>query len=113
MGNKIKTEHKLEFSTLLAARKSWHANKNIKKGIKLTYNDLILLRLGNGILGDINITGLEMLKDIKKGKVEKKMVKKIAVLFGTRADYGYNRNLIKLLNKNDYESKKFYDLGLY
>ena len=77
MGNGIKTAHKLEFSTLLAARKSWHANKNIKKGIKLTYNDLILLRPGNGILGDINITGLEVLKDIKRGEIlEKKWLKK-------------------------------------
>jgi len=45
--------------------------------------------------------------------VKKIDVKKIAALFGTRADYGYHRNLIKLLNKNDYESKKFYDLRVY
>jgi len=30
----------------------------------------------NGILGDINITGLEMLKNIKKVKIEKKWLKK-------------------------------------
>tara|TARA_B100000401_G_C52792698_1_gene714245 strand:- start:848 stop:1858 length:1011 start_codon:yes stop_codon:yes gene_type:complete len=69
LGSHIKKPNKKELSTLIAARRSWHSVKNIKKGKKLSIKDVALLRPGNGILGDKDITGLKAIKNIKKGKM--------------------------------------------
>lgn len=78
LGSNKKEASKKELATLKAARRSWHTAKDIKKGTILGVKDLILLRPGNGILGDTNIIGLEVIKDIKKRKmIENKWLKKI------------------------------------
>ncbi len=78
LGSHLKKPNKKELSTLIAARRSWHSVKNIKKGAKLRIKDLVLLRPGNGILGDKDITGLKAIKNIKKGKmIEIEWLKKI------------------------------------
>lgn len=78
LGSNKKEPDKKELATLKAARRSWHSSRDIKKGAELCAQDLILLRPGNGILGDTDILGLEVLENIKKGvMIEKQWLKKL------------------------------------
>lgn len=77
LGNGVKQIDNLEYATLKAARRSWHASKNIKEGSKLNLRDIVLVRPGNGILGDTSIIGMKVLKNIKKGTmIESQWIRK-------------------------------------
>ena len=71
IGHGKKEPNNQEKNTLNVVRRSWHARRNIKKGAILDKEDVILLRPGTGILGNKNIMGSKVLKNIKAGSLIK------------------------------------------
>ncbi|MDC0644680.1 N-acetylneuraminate synthase family protein [Alphaproteobacteria bacterium] len=69
LGEVQKSPHPLEEDMRMLARRSWHAKKRLQAGELINQSDIILLRPGDGVAGDIDISGRKLKCDVDAGGI--------------------------------------------
>jgi len=106
-GIKKPTSEELEIANLV--RKSIVTNRDIFKNEKIKKEDLEIKRPGNGIAPKYldKVVGRIVKRDLKKGELinlDDLKPKKVCIITGTRADYGYLRPVMqKIKQDKDFE----------